>query len=679
MFLSKEAILDEIQSYDILNHYLEPYNKNERLIQGKNFSNPFLSEKQKTPSFNIFCSRPNHEWRYNDFATGDEGSCFDCVMKLYNLTFDQALQKINDDLVLNLNHKNFTNPLNQQCQNILTEHYYSVEKQEFSKVELDYWKKYGIPKETLELYNVFSIGDFESANKDGKKYKIVKTPEKLIFGYVNEAWVKLYKPLDQKKYRFQYLGSKEPGFIFGMQQLPPKGKKLFITGGEKDVMSLKAHGLNAISLNSETASLDNSVATGLKSRFTEIIVLYDNDITGIEQSKKLSTAHNFSQITLPEIPNNGKDISDYFANGGTLDSFEVLLNSIESKKDDVIYEDKVVYSALELMEMGDLQPEYLMNPIFPRKGTAVLAGKPDTGKSQFARQLCISVASGAQSFIGFNLCTVNNRSIYVSTEDSMENTRYLLNQQVKGLGYDPKSNLKFLFGETLSQEEILIQLEKQLSLEAADLVVVDSFGDIFTGSDSNNNMSMRNTVKLFDRIAKNYNCLILFVHHINKNAYVSSPGQEHIQGGSGLMQKVRLGIQLTEGAGSERYFSVVKGNYCPKDYKQNSIILDFSEDNFLFTSTGATILTHEINSQNNKTFEDKENDLRYKANEIFGNKTIKYMEFVNLYRTIYKKSEATAKRAHLSLKNMKIIVEHIDGYRLNSIAIKEENEEDEPF
>ena len=114
-------------------------------------------------------------------------------------------------------------------------------------------------------------------------------------------------------------------------------------------------------------------------------------------------------------------------------------------------------------------------------------------------------------------------------------------------------------------------MDNQLTIAAADLVVVDSFGDIFKGGDTNNNMAMRNTVKIFDKIAKNHNCLILFVHHINKGAYRQAPGQEHIQGGAGLMQKVRLGIQLSEGEDNTRYFTVVKGNYCPKEYKQNKL------------------------------------------------------------------------------------------------------------
>ena len=70
------------------------------------------------------------------------------------------------------------------------------------------------------------------------------------------------------------------------------------------------------------------------------------------------------------------------------------------------------------MEMGTVEPSYLMEPIFPQKGTAVLAGKPDIGKSQFARQLCIQVALGLEEIIGFQIKAVHNRSIYVATEDN---------------------------------------------------------------------------------------------------------------------------------------------------------------------------------------------------------------------------------------------------------------------
>lgn len=680
MSITKDAILAKLSSYDILNHYLEPHHDSGRLISGKNISNPFLDQKQKTPSFNIFCALPQHDWRYKDFATGDEGSCFDLVMKLFNLSFSEALHRINQDFCLNLDdvsnlvqtkHGHFPEQTNQK---------FSVKKRPFNATELAFWYRYQITAEILQRYKVVALEEFNNINKEGKNYTVRCSPDKFIFAYDNVSWLKLYKPLDEKQYKFQYLGTKEKGYIFGWSQLPDKSEKLFITGGEKDVMSLAAMGFDAISLNSETASLDKSIADELKHRFKNIIVLYDNDATGMKQSEILSLSNGLYKITLPTIPNNGKDISDYFASGGSLNDFEQLITqSLQAQPPEQLNTEKVVYNALELMALGNIEPQYLMAPILPQKGTAVLAGKPDTGKSQFARQLCIQVAFGIKSFIDFELNPIHSRSIYVATEDNQENTRYLMNRQMNGLNQNPNENLRFIFADTMEQEEILKSLDEELTKAPADLVVVDSFGDIFKGGDSNNNMAMRNTVKIFDKIAKKHSCLILFVHHINKGAYRQAPGQEHIQGGAGLMQKVRLGIQLSEGDNNTRYFTVVKGNYCPKEYKQSSIVLEFSEESFIFKNTGKLIPTNELGTQPNvDKKEEKYNELEELAGQIFGNEILSFSNFVKRYCDTTGKSVPTAKRAHSNLKKLELIVETNGVYRLSRPS-NAECFEDEPI
>lgn len=672
MSISKESILAKVSSFDILNHYLLPYHHSGNLVQGKNISNPLLSEKQKTPSFNIYQSKNSNEWRYFDFATGDEGSCFDLVMNLHKVTFPNALEMINRDLCLLLDNKQTQHAVHPQPE--LT---YSVRKRDYNDTEIAYWQKYGINIDTLRRYNVVAIEEFTNTSKAGNSYTVKSTPDKFIFAYENSHWIKLYKPLDEKQYRFQYLGIKEPGYIFGWQQLPENGDIVFITGGEKDVLTLAANGYNAISLNSETASLDKSIADELKQRFNNTVVLYDNDATGLKQAEILSNTHAFHKITLPPILDNGKDISDFFASNGSLAEFQSLITtSLQSPLPDPLDEEKVVYNAVELMAMGNLEPQYLMAPILPQKGTAVLAGKPDTGKSQFARQLCIHVALGLNKFIDFQINPIHNRSIYVATEDNLEATRFLLSQQMNGLNSVAKENLKFIFADTMEQEEILNELDKQLTDTPADLVVVDSFGDIFKGGDSNNNMAMRNTVKIFDKIAKKHNCLILFVHHINKGAYRQAPGQEHIQGGAGLMQKVRLGIQLSEGDDSTRYFTVVKGNYCPKEYKQNSIILDFSESTFLFKNTGRMIPTAELGTQpETGKKEEKLNELEKIANDVFGDKILNHKDYLRRYCDITKKSVADANRKLNQFKKLELIVPCQGGYRLaNQISDNSEEE-----
>jgi len=351
----------------------------------------------------------------------------------------------------------------------------------------------------------------------------------------------------------------------------------------------------------------------------------------------------------------------------------------EAKKPNEISE-KSVYTALELIELGNIEPKFLINPLFPQKGTAVLAGKPDTGKSQFARQLCISVALGEKTFLDFELTPFYNKAIYVATEDDKDVSAYLLNKQFNGLNKEVVENLRFIFADTLEQDEILLELDKALTKEPADLVVIDSFGDIFNGTDSNNNIAMRNTVKTFDKIAKKHNCLILFVHHINKSSYKLAPGQEHIQGGSGLVQKIRLALILSEGQGNTRYLSIVKGNYCPKEYKTNSLALEFSEDTFLFKNTGQTILLNQtVNQSNNlNKAEEKQEEIINLANKILGQKSMNYGSLVEDYCKLTGKSVPTAKRAIRNWVELGILEKNENNYCLaKGVANINQDTEDE--
>ena len=79
-----------------------------------------------------------------------------------------------------------------------------------------------------------------------------------MFGYVRQNGIKVYRPQSQS--RFLFGGSFKDYYCFGQEQLPATGDTLFITGGEKDMLSLAAHGFPAICFGSETARiLENTV------------------------------------------------------------------------------------------------------------------------------------------------------------------------------------------------------------------------------------------------------------------------------------------------------------------------------------------------------------------------------------------------------------------------------------
>jgi hypothetical protein len=108
--------------------------------------------QQETPSFNAFQNTVTGEWRFKDFATGDEGSCFDLVMKLFNLSFPEALEKIQDDFKFDVAKQ----PFQLSKAHELQVKDYQIRKRPFNKEELDFWVKFGIDEHikniTFHLY-----------------------------------------------------------------------------------------------------------------------------------------------------------------------------------------------------------------------------------------------------------------------------------------------------------------------------------------------------------------------------------------------------------------------------------------------------------------------------------------------------------------------------------------------
>lgn len=136
----------------------------------------------------------------------------------------------------------------------------------------------------LKAYKVCSIKEFKSENNEGKSYSIVSSALEPTFGYKSKRYIKLYRPFSKCASYMADIGEK---YCFGLEQLPAKGDTVFITGGEKDVLSLASHGFHAICFNSETVSVPTEIYNNkLTFRFKHIVLLYDSDKTGLESSAK---------------------------------------------------------------------------------------------------------------------------------------------------------------------------------------------------------------------------------------------------------------------------------------------------------------------------------------------------------------------------------------------------------
>jgi len=194
---------------------------------------------------------------------------------------------------------------------------YNITQQKFTQKELDFWLRSGITPEILKLYRAVSLKEFRSENKDGKSFSYTSSENEPLFGYIGKRYVKIYRPFSEV--RFLYGGNIGDSYCFGLEQLPAKGDTLFITGGEKDVMTLAAHGFHAICFNSETSTIPTGIIYKLTFRFKHIVLLYDADKTGIDSAMKHEKALSEYGVKRLVLPLSGektdKDITDYFRKG----------------------------------------------------------------------------------------------------------------------------------------------------------------------------------------------------------------------------------------------------------------------------------------------------------------------------------------------------------------------------
>ncbi len=312
----------------------------------RNFRSPFYEDKRA--SCHIYYDRKTSVYKFYDHGNPTYcGDCFWFVATLMGLNvksnFPEVIEAIVQRLGLHLVDRRDGSSVQQQASNSkhslqnglhtqrTEERPYEFELQSFDDDLLNYWSHYGIFEDTLRLFRVRSLKCYKSVSSEGKPFELHSTPTEPIFAYVGCDYVKIYRP-HSAKLRFLYGGRMPNPYCFGMEQLPTKGDMLFITGGEKDVLSLSAHGFHAICFNSETAQIPESIIESLSLRFRHIILLYDADETGIRESNRQAEQLSDYKVLLLNLPLSGskteKDISDYFALGYSAEDFRGLLTKM---------------------------------------------------------------------------------------------------------------------------------------------------------------------------------------------------------------------------------------------------------------------------------------------------------------------------------------------------------------
>ena len=171
-----------------------------------------------------------------------------------------------------------------------------------------------------------------------------------------------------------------------------------------------------------------------------------------------------------------------------------------------------VKSGAEILALGLRQVPTLVDPFIPKYGTMSLAGSSDLGKSYLLLQLGDAVINGASDFLGFALNVTHKSVIYLSTEDDEYSlSPRLINMAKNRTDLSGYENLRVIF-ET---NNLVTRLDALLTDKPADLVIIDTFSDIYDG-DMNQANKVRSFIQKFKEIAVKHKNLIIFNHHCGK-------------------------------------------------------------------------------------------------------------------------------------------------------------------
>lgn len=643
---------------------------------GKNFLNPFY--KDTKASCNIYYERKAGVFKMKDFGNEDYSEdCFELVGRLNGLSckepkeFVEIMEIINRDLHLGLSsHEEYhvshskvpqKNEVVSEEPKMKSVRPYTVVQKPFTAAELAFWGKSGIGENILKSYRTVSLKKFSSENQERKPFSCMTSADEPMFGYMGKQHIKVYRPCSQM--RFLYAGDFGDNYCFELEQLPAKGDLLFITGGEKDVMSLAAHGFHAICFNSETAFIPVTVIHRLSFRFKHIILLYDVDSTGLKSSAKREEElkeYGVKRLLLPLAgTKTEKDVSDYFMLGNSReDLIKLFLDYLET-----LYSETM--SALKSCEVDFNNPPPIAQmivsvndvPLGTQGNLLCVTGGEGTGKSNYVAAL---IAGAIRSF------GADVDALGVTLHENSKNKAVLFydTEQIEVQLYKNISNLLRRCGREsmpewfkaycltgMSRKERLLSIIQSLDKYHYQYggvhLVVDGIADLIKCA--NNEAESIAVVEELYRLAGIYKACIVTVLHFIPNGLKL---RGHL--GSELQRKAATILSIEKD--SDPAISVVKALKVRDGSPLDVPIMQFSWDK---EKAMHVYLGEKPKEEKDKR---KEDELVAVAKEVFSRKRfVTYVELAEEIQSILEVKERTAKSYIKFMREKEIILKSSDN------------------
>lgn len=293
---------------------------------------------------------------------------------------------------------------------------------------------------------------------------------------------------------------------------------------EKSFVVISEGEVDCIRLNQEDIPSVSSTggANTFKEEWVELIgnktifICYDNDDAGRKGTQKLFEL--FPEAKAVVLPDETKDICDYFTAGHTRNDFVSLLReALELPEWNQKYmpEEFSLISAAELRTKTFEDEPWIMEKIIYAEGFCFIYGAEGTGKSFITLSIADAVARG-QDWLGQFKVARPGKVLFIDKENPTSMTAKRLtgldisSENIFWLKYPEKLSLVDGKGELSPFANALSSI---VQAESIDLIIIDSFVDLMVGTEN----KAEDTQMFFDAIRQLFpKKAILVLHHENK-------------------------------------------------------------------------------------------------------------------------------------------------------------------
>lgn len=270
--------------------------------------------KDNNPSFGIY-STDGIRVHYIDFTTKDRGGVFDLLCQMWGCDYISALERVKHDCTISSTGATITKSC---CRvrriDLSSETELKCRVREWKDYDLEYWKSYGISLEWLKYADVYPISH-KIVIKNGKTFTF--SADKYAYAYIerkeHKVSMKIYQPYNK---RFKWSNSHNGSVISLWTKIPEYGDKVLICSSLKDSLCISANTMiPTIAVQGEGYSISETAQNELRRRYKQIIIAFDGDKSGIEDSIKLQNETGFKILDCPII-DKAKDWSDIYHDYG---------------------------------------------------------------------------------------------------------------------------------------------------------------------------------------------------------------------------------------------------------------------------------------------------------------------------------------------------------------------------